>query len=105
MSIYYNPKDASLEIVGSVEREPNYDFDMLVVWKNAKGELFYGKDSGCSCPSPFEDFHSEADLTRISHDSKDQFEKEVMGFDCPLEERTALIDRVRALSGGEDGKL
>lgn len=57
---YYNPEDFDLEIVGSIDlAEPDYSFDLLVVWYHAPTSTFYwASDSGCSCPSPFEDYHS-----------------------------------------------
>lgn len=54
-NIYYSPGDFGLEIVGDFEfSEPDYSFDMCVVWKEARGKYWVGEDSGCSCPSPFE---------------------------------------------------
>ena len=54
-NIYYSPEDFGLQIVGDFEfSEPNYSFDMCVVWKEARGKYWVGEDSGCSCPSPFE---------------------------------------------------
>lgn len=81
MSIYYSPEDHGLEVFGELD-EPNlsYEFHMLVVWKDASGRLWYAEDSGCSCPSPYEDYHSTSDLIEITHDSLDQFWKDVEGF-------------------------
>lgn len=66
-NIYYSPEAFGLEIVTSID-DPDacYSFDMLVVWRNAEGELFYSDDSGCSCPSPFEAIRSVDDLTRFT---------------------------------------
>jgi hypothetical protein len=65
--VYYDPEKWGLEIVGSVQwGEPNYSFDLTVVWRNeGTGQLYYADDSGCSCPSPFDgmDIH---DLTPAS---------------------------------------
>lgn len=53
---YYNPEKFGLEIIGEFEfSEPSYSFDTLVVWKEGRGRYWIGMDSGCSCPSPFED--------------------------------------------------
>jgi hypothetical protein len=53
---YYNPENFGLELVGSIDwRDEDYSFDMTVVWKAKRGEYYIGDDSGCSCPSPFED--------------------------------------------------
>ncbi len=58
---YYNPKAFGYKTVGEVnwDDEP-YQFDFTVVWAKESGELVWADDSGCSCPSPFEN-HSEAD--------------------------------------------
>lgn len=55
MNMYYNPEDYGLEVVGQFEwTEPNWSFDTLVVWKEKRGRYWIGEDSGCSCPTPFE---------------------------------------------------
>lgn len=54
--IYYNPEKFGLEKVGEFDwSEPDYSFDICVVWKAKRGQYWIGNDSGCSCPSPFED--------------------------------------------------
>ena len=53
---YYNPEKFGLEIVGEFDwSEPDYSFDMCVVFKEARGRYWIGEDAGCSCPAPFED--------------------------------------------------
>lgn len=56
---YYKPEHFGLEIVASIDvYEPNYDFDIRVVWFHSETGVFYtARDAGCSCPSPFEDYH------------------------------------------------
>lgn len=58
--VYNQPEKFGIEVVGSIDlAEPCYSFDMFVVWKRPKpdGTYEFGwlTDSGCSCPSPFED--------------------------------------------------
>lgn len=56
-NLYYDPEYFGLTIVGMAEDpEGSYEFSMFVVWKDAKGTLYWADDSGCSCPAPFEDF-------------------------------------------------
>ena len=63
MTMYYDPKDYGLELVGDAEEEDQcYSFCIFAVWKDAEGTLYWGDDSGCSCPSPFEDYASKNDL-------------------------------------------
>lgn len=58
---YYHPEVHGLTIVGSVDCDGDYGFDMFVVWTDGKA-LYWGQDSGCSCPSPFEDANTLGDL-------------------------------------------
>ena len=84
-NVYYNPSDFGLEIVTEFElSEPCYSFDTVVVWANEKGEYFIDQDSGCSCPSPFEDstletltgpldfFGAVKEMTALASDSYDK---------------------------------
>ena len=57
--VYNSPEKFGLTEVGQIDwAEQDYSFDMTVVWKDENGKLYWADDSGCSCPSPFEDFHS-----------------------------------------------
>lgn len=62
--IYYNPKEFGIETVGELElREPDYTFDILLVQRDLlTGKFYVNFDSGCSCPSPFEDFTTKESL-------------------------------------------
>ena len=52
---YYDPEKCGLEIIETLDESGLcYEFNMLVVWKNKDGKLYFMKDSGCSCPTPFE---------------------------------------------------
>lgn len=65
--VYYNSSDFGLDLVGEVEwSEEDYSFDLTAVWKDSTGQLYFGSDSGCSCPSPFEEFTKIEDLTKAS---------------------------------------
>ncbi len=61
-NIYSNPEAFGLRIFGEVDSGGGYDFDKLVVWQDlGTKELLWAHDSGCSCPTPFEDH----DLTTL----------------------------------------
>lgn len=62
--MYYDPAKFGLEPVGEIEwSSGSYESALTVVWKRiSDGRLVYAEDSGCSCPSPFEDTGIE-DLT------------------------------------------
>jgi hypothetical protein len=58
-NVYYSPESYGLEVVGDIEwTGESYQFDMTVVWKDKDGKYYVASDSGCSCPSPFEDYNS-----------------------------------------------
>lgn len=62
-NVMYNPEAYGLEYVCEVElSEPDWSFDTLRVLKGKDG-YYMGTDSGCSCPSPFENYHGIEDLT------------------------------------------
>lgn len=74
-NIYYHPEKYDLEIIGEIDMADSYEFDKFVVWKSkTNGQLYVGHDSGCSCPSPFEDMEFK-NLTAIN--SKDQLASEI----------------------------
>jgi hypothetical protein len=60
---YYDPEEFGLRKVAEVElSEPCYSFDTLAVWADDAG-LYLGTDSGCSCPTPFENYSGRGDMT------------------------------------------
>lgn len=57
--VYYQPDSFGLEIVAEVEWSPPcYDFDLTVIWVDGNDTYYWASDSGCSCPTPFEDYTS-----------------------------------------------
>lgn len=63
INIYYHPEKYGLTTVGQIEWcDDPYQFDLTVVWKDNAGQIYWASDSGCSCPSPFED-HDRSTLT------------------------------------------
>lgn len=71
--VYNSPAEHGLEIVGDIEWDDEaYSFNMTAVWRDPQtGQLYWADDSGCSCPSPFEDVRSRADLTAGTTDELD----------------------------------
>ena len=64
---YYHPEALGLTVVAELEfSDENYCFDTRVVWKDESGNLFTARDSGCSCPTPFEDYTSVESLERVN---------------------------------------
>ncbi len=54
-NIYYNPEKFGLTVIGEIDYGEMYEFDKIVVWERSDGVYVWGADSGCSCPTPFED--------------------------------------------------
>jgi hypothetical protein len=62
---YYYPEALGLTIVAVLEySDENYCYDTCVVWQK-DGALYMARDSGCSCPTPFEDYTSVESLERV----------------------------------------
>lgn len=105
MNIYYAPEEFGLEVVSMIEDPGSYEFNMFVVWKDKKGNLYYDEDSGCSCPSPFENVQGVEQLTRIDKNHFDVFEDAVNKFNKEYnkhasptaDERHQLIEKVKEL--------
>lgn len=54
--VYCSPQKFGLRQIAEMEwDEPNYSFDMSVIWRDGDGRWLVGSDSGCSCPPPFQD--------------------------------------------------
>jgi hypothetical protein len=63
-NVYYHPEHYGLSVVGEVF-DPNmgWEFDIFAVWKDSNDRYYWADDSGCSCPSPFENYNSLDELT------------------------------------------
>src|SRR5690606_29635696 len=62
-NIAYNAEDYGLEFLGSADLEDEpYQFYLVGVWYGPEG-FYLSTDSGCSCPSPWENHMSIDDLT------------------------------------------
>lgn len=64
-----SPKACGLEILDELDDpNANYSFHTIIAFRDLKTHAVYlAADSGCSCPRPFEDVKSLADMTRINH--------------------------------------
>lgn len=55
----YNPSSCGLVLIDSLDHADSYEFNTDVIFKDIEtGALYYAHDSGCSCPTPFEDVNS-----------------------------------------------
>lgn len=93
--VYYDASEFGLEKVLEInEKDLAYEFDMFVVWK--KDDVYYwASDSGCSCPSPFENYTS---VEMLEHGPKERARDAAIEYVRELEKRA----RTYAYSGGAD---
>lgn len=72
---YHNPENVGLKILKTIHlSEEAYQFDMVVVWEDLETkEVYWGHDSGCSCPSPFENVRGLSDLNRMSQTADEYY--------------------------------
>lgn len=64
--VYHQPEHFGLTPIDTLDldNEP-YQFHYLCVWKHEDGRVFWAEDSGCSCPSPFENYRSLESLEHL----------------------------------------
>lgn len=93
-NIYYNPDEFGYELVGTLDDDSlSYEFHMIGVWRRlSDGMLFWAEDSGCSCPSPFEDY------TDPSGEWMVPIEKTVGEFRAAVRDFPAHVDKPRFLA-------
>ncbi|MER5501359.1 hypothetical protein ABT096_29720 [Streptomyces sp. NPDC002561] len=99
--VYGTPEKFGLTPVGELSADLYYEFSILAVWQRTEdGVLFWETDSGCSCPSPFEDMTSVNELRRVDDVAK--FVREarawVSGQDIKRDDVERLIRKVRRLA-------
>ena len=57
---YYGPEKLGLRALTLNEPDLSYEYNMLLFVKpNGSNEVYWAHDSGCSCPTPFEDYEGE----------------------------------------------
>jgi hypothetical protein len=96
-NVYYSPEKLGLTKVdeADLDNEP-YQFNIRAVWRQTSGVIYTAKDSGCSCPSPFEDYNRLEDLDRIAaRQQVDEIIKEVAASSASREEKDAFAEHKR----------
>lgn len=63
----YHPEKVGLTLVAAIEYSSGfYEFDTRIVWRRDEtGELLTARDSGCSCPTPFDGIGGYEDLEKF----------------------------------------
>lgn len=65
-NVYVSPEKFGLTPVAELDDpDASWSYDQVVVWENSEGKRYWAADSGCSCPIPFEDYKSIADLNPL----------------------------------------
>lgn len=62
---YYSPESHGLDMISFEDADLSYEFDILAFWATKDGVVYSASDSGCSCPTPFEDYTSLESLERV----------------------------------------
>ena len=76
--VYSQPEKFGLKLVAEIDySDKDYQFDTRAVWLHESGKLYTARDSGCSCPSPFEDYTSleKLDIVNIVELERETQEK------------------------------
>ena len=72
---YNNPEHFGLVILKEYDVGGSYEFDKFVFWKRLlDGQVFYAEDSGCSCPSPFENLNGFEGLIPLGDGERERHE-------------------------------
>jgi hypothetical protein len=56
---YYAPEKLGLTMISFDEPGLSWEYNILCFWTINDGRVFTAQDSGCSCPTPFEDYEAE----------------------------------------------
>jgi hypothetical protein len=83
------------------EKDLSYEFCMIRAWLHGDtGRVFWKQDSGCSCPSPFEDdnFNTPDDntLNEVKRETWVNLETEVKAFKADQQDKTKFLDAIKA---------
>lgn len=108
-NVYSHPENVGLELIGALdEPDLSYEYNTLIAVNHKEsGRVFWASNSGCSCPTPFEDFYfngpDENNLEEVKLHNWSAFIASVkswsLGYDgetakVPQHERDAFIDDV-----------
>lgn len=95
-NVYYSPETWDLSVIGSLEEDMSYEFNILTVWQHQGGKVYYAVSSGCSCPTPFEEYTSLEGLEVLNKATWKNFENAVEGISCDVVDRVALLQKAKA---------
>lgn len=55
---YYDYENLGLVRLSFDEPDMSYEYNTLCFWATEDGQVYTARDSGCSCPTPFEDAYA-----------------------------------------------
>lgn len=95
----FKGKVSPFEMIGDELDEDGlgYEFHSLGVFRHKPtGKMWWAETSGCSCPSPYEEFSMnietlESDMNVLNEQTFKEFEQAVSDFPTNIEEKHALI--------------
>lgn len=97
--VYYQPEHFGLQQIAQIDySDGSYQFDYRVIWRHTDGRMFTARDSGCSCPSPFEDYISLDMLEPfVLADIEDEANKEASSDYYQGDDIQPFLEKVRSL--------
>lgn len=106
-NLYYAHERLGLTKVGELEDpEACYSFSTVAVYKENKTGALYGAHSeGCSCPTPFEEFDSLADMVPIRSEADVQPLIDQSSASYRADEVQDFKRRVREALNAHDGAI
>lgn len=102
--VMLNHDHPDLEVLADMDEEGlSYEFHVMRLWRHKpSGRVFWGEDSGCSCPDPWEDDWFQFDgaaldtsLTELTPASINVFERQVEGFPADHGTRSDFLSAAR----------
>lgn len=94
-TVYIEPEKWGLEVVASLDTADNYEFCMLVIWRNKQGQHYLATSSGCSCPTPFEEYSHISELTRFNKHSLSEVENALKYISASYSDGIELLNKVK----------
>lgn len=102
---YYDPKKCGLEKVAELDFSDGcYNFNITAVWTKAGEKKFYwADDSGCSCPSPFENYSEHEQLEsggfkQIRDHLNSRFDGDAWGQYVKITELHPVLEKLHEIS-------
>ncbi len=100
-NVYYNPEQCGLKIIDTLDESGlSYEFNTLTIFEAIQnGKIYWAQSSGCSCPTPFEEYHfsdeNDHNLNEVNEQTLDSFINTVKTFPASVDERNSAIRKVK----------